>query len=936
MRLMDSRSSVCACVCVRDSISGDPRIRFFRNFAPTYSHFGGTGLFIRIGQDFELKQDLSKSVHSVGESFFIELTMDDNKKMLVGCFYRHHGSIKEFIDEFFIDILNKIHRESNKSCVIMGDFNIDLLQTDNDDLSGIFFDTLSSFGFRPLILQPTRVTSHSATLIDNIFTNDMSIISKGGNLTSSISDHFPQFSVFDISVHLKQKNRPKFGRSYKNFHHEEFQEELKRIDWNSSFRNKNVNDQVKILLDKVNDILNVMAPIRKLSKREIKLKQNPWITQGLLKSMRDRDKMYKQFTKETDPVKKHGFFTTYKQKRNLIITLLRQSKASYFASFFEENKNDAKKTWEGIRDIVNISKKNRTSPSKLVFQNNVFTETDKMAEAYNNFFVNIGKTVEDKIPQVPQHFSSFLENNVQNSIFLTSVDDKEVLSMLHKLNSSKSCGPSSISTNLLKTHADLFCEPIKMVINNSFLEGKFPDLLKIANVCPIFKKSDRNKCENYRPISLLSNLSKVFERAMHIRLYNFLSDNKSLYNLQFGFREKHSTNHALLSIVEQIRENLDNKTFSCGVFVDLEKAFDTVNHKILLKKLEHYGIRGPANSWFSSYLTSRKQSVILDGVGSQLLDISCGVPQGSILGPLFFLIYINDMHKAVKFSSVFHFADDTNLVYHHKNPKLLRKHMNKDLQSLFNWLCANRLSLNVSKTEFIIFRPPKGKLLNRVTLSLNGTKLFESTKIKYLGVILDNKLTWKHHIFELRKKLNRAVGMLYKLRRIKCNKRILLSLYFSIFQSHLTYGICVWGNADSSLLQKIYLCQKRAIRNVAGLEFQASTKMVFGELKLLKLGDLFKFNLASVMWDHDHGSLPSCFSSLFKNISDIHHYETRSSAAHKLSENIIIHTKSHGESMLQFQGPKTLNELKSHSFYNFSKSKKGFQARYKKFLFSFY
>ena len=294
------------------------------------------------------------------------------------------------------------------------------------------------------------------------------------------------------------------------------------------------------------------------------------------------------------------------------------------------------------------------------------------------------------------------------------------------------------------------------------------------------------------------------------------------------------------------------------------------------------------------------------------------------------------MHNAVKFSSVYHFADDTNLVYHHKNPKLLRKHMNDDLHSLFNWLCANRLSLNVSKTEFIIFRPPKGKLLNRVTLSLNGTKIFESTKIKYLGVILDNKLTWEHHIFELRKKLNRAIGMLYKLRRIKCNKRILLSLYFSIFQSHLTYGICVWGNADSSLIQKIFLCQKRAIRIVAGLEYQASTKTAFSELKLLKIEDLFKYNLASLMWDHDHGSLPSCFSNLFQNISDIHHYETRSSAAHKLSENVIIHTKSHGESMLKFQGPKTLNELKNHSFYNLSKTKKCFQARYKKCLLSFY
>ena len=907
---------------------------YYFEHTPTFSHFGGAGLFIRKDQDFQIKKDLSKSILSVAESFFIELTLDNNKSMLVGCFYRHHNSIKDFIDGFFLDILKKIHLERNKSCVIMGDFNIDLLQTDNDDSSGLFFDTLSSFGFRPLILQPSRVTNHSATLIDNIFTNDITLCSKGGNLTSSISDHFPQFAVFDLPIHLKQKDRPKFGRSYKNFRHDEFQEELNLIDWHSLFLNKNVNDQISILLDKINDILNVMAPIRKLSKRENNLKLNPWITHGLLKSMKDRDKLYKCFTIETDSEKKIGLFNTYKRKRNLIVALLRRSKANYFTSYFEDNKNNAKKTWEGIRNIVNISKKNRTIPTKLSYNNNTFTEPDKMAEAFNSFFVNIGNTVEEKIPISPHSFASFLGNSLQNSIFLTPADDIEILSMLKNLNSSKSCGPSSISTNLLKSHANSFCVPIKMVINNSFSEGTFPDLLKIANVCPVFKKSDRNKCENYRPISLLSNLSKIFERAMHTRLYNFLDSNDSLYHLQFGFREKHSTNHALLSIVEKIRDNLDNNTFSCGVFVDLEKAFDTVNHKILLKKLDHYGIRGPANRWFSSYLSSRKQSVVFDGIFSPHLDITCGVPQGSILGPLLFLIYINDMHRAVNFSTVYHFADDTNLVYHHKNPKLLRKHMNKDLSSLFTWLCANRLSLNVSKTEFIIFRPPKTKLPDRVTLSLNGVKIFESPKIKYLGVILDNKLSWKFHIFELRKKLNRAIGMLYKLRRIKCNKRILLSLYFSIFQSHLTYGICVWGSAESSLLDKIFLCQKRAIRIVAGLEFLAPTNDAFCDLKILPIGDLFKYNLAGVMWDHDHGSLPSCLSRFFHNVSDIHSYNTRSSSANFLSENVIIHTKSHGECLLKFIGPKILNDLKSHIFYTSSKTKKIFQARYKEFLLS--
>ena len=908
---------------------------YFEN-VPTSSHFGGAAIFVRKDHSYELKPHLTRSEHLVAESIFLDISLPNNKKILVGCVYRHHTSIKGFVDDFLVNILTKIHLENNKSCFIMGDFNVDLLNIDNDNDSGNFFDILSSHGFRPLILQPSRITSHSATLIDNIFTNDITLRSKGGNITASISDHFPQFSYFDISCNTKHSDVPKFGRSYKNFRNEEFQEELGRIEWNSLFKDKTVNDQVKIFLDKINVILDIMAPIRKLSKRENKLKLNPWITKGLLKSMSDRDKLYKQFIKETDANKKQDLFITFKKKRNLIITLLRRSKSNYFAAFFEEHKNNAKRTWEGIRDIVNLSKKNKTCPNTLIFNNKTFLKKDDMAEAFNSFFVNIGSNIDNKIPQGSQHFSTFLKNISPNSIFLTSVDNEEVLSMLQKLNSSKSCGPSSIPTNMLKTNALLLCEPLKLIINKSFSEGKFPDLLKIANVCPIYKKGDRNRCENYRPISLLSNLSKLFERAMHSRLYSFLSTNKSLYDLQFGFRQKFSTNHALLSITEKIRESLDNKTFSCGVFVDLEKAFDTVNHAILLKKLENYGVRGLANSWFASYLSSRKQMVVFDGSSSPLLDISCGVPQGSILGPLLFLIYINDMHSAIKHSTVYHFADDTNLLYHHKNPKILRKHMNSDLKLLFNWLCANRLSLNVSKTEFIIFRPPKAKLTNRITLTLNRTTIFESTKIKYLGIILDNRLSWRHHIFELSKKLNRSVGMLFKLRRLKCPTHILLSLYFAIFQSHLTYGICVWGCAEQSVLEKICLSQKRAIRAVAGLDYGESTKTAFRELKVLKIKDLYKFHFASVMWDQDHGNLPFCLSNIFRQVSDIHNYDTRSSAVHNLSENVIINTKTHGESMLKFLGPKILNELKTHDFYNQSKTKKTFQAKYKSFLLSSY
>ena len=249
--------------------------------------------------------------------------------------------------------------------------------------------------------------------------------------------------------------------------------------------------------------------------------------------------------------------------------------------------------------------------------------------------------------------------------------------------------------------------------------------------------------------------------------------------------------------------------YTCGIFIDLEKAFNTVNHKILLSKLDHYGIRGVANSWFSSYLSNRYQTVSTNNVTSSRQKITCGVPQGSILGPLLFLIHINDMHLSVTSSTLYHFADDTNLLCSGMTLKKLKKVMNKDLSLLYEWLCANRLSVNENKTEFIIFRPRRHKNTERITLKFNRTQLFETVKIKYLGLILDNKLSWKPHITELCKKLSRAVGMLYKIRSY-CPLTVMRSLYFSLFNSHLSYGLLTWGNADKIHIKKITSLQKKS------------------------------------------------------------------------------------------------------------------------------
>ena len=360
--------------------------------------------------------------------------------------------------------------------------------------------------------------------------------------------------------------------------------------------------------------------------------------------------------------------------------------------------------------------------------------------------------------------------------------------------------------------------------------------------------------------------------------------------------------------------HLIKKMFSCGVFIDLEKAFDTVNHHILLSKLHHYGIRGVANKWFSSYLSNRYQKVSLNGESSTTLPVSCGVPQGSILGPLLFLIYINDMNTAMQFSTVYHFADDTNLLYSCKCLKVLRKRMNKDLVLLYDWLCANRLSLNATKTEFIVFRPLRHRSTDRVTLKLHHTILFESSKIKYLGLILDNKLDWKSHISELSKKLSRALGLLYKIRDL-CPLSVLRSLYFSIFNSHLSYGLVVWGNASKLYINKIKSLRKGALKSIVSAHNDnININSIHHDLKILNVDHQLQVQLSSLMWDYDHDSLPISLKMHFKKTNVVHNYSTQAASKGNLYLN-KVNTVKYGIKSFRYQGAKVLNDLKNMSIY---------------------
>ena len=364
-----------------------------------------------------------------------------------------------------------------------------------------------------------------------------------------------------------------------------------------------------------------------------------------------------------------------------------------------------------------------------------------MANSFNHFFTSIADEILKKRKYAGnKSFSDYLQNPLCNSFAFQLCDELEISSIIKSLKSNKASGPNSIDPNILSLLRDDISNPLCKLFNLSFSTGKHPDLFKISKTIPIFKKGSRTVVSNYRPISLLSNLNKILEKLVHSRMYKFLDDYKCIYSLQFGFRAKHSTTHALIDITEKVRSALDNKNYACGVFVDLQKAFDTVNHDILLAKLNHYGIRGIANEWFSSYLSNRSQYVSILGFDSSTLPIQHGVPQGSVLGPLLFLIYINDLHLAIKHSKVYHFADDTNFLNINNSPKIMQKQINFDLKYLYKWLLANKISLNCSKTEIIIFGKPNYKF----EIKMNGHKIVPSRYIKYLGIYIDDKLNFNY------------------------------------------------------------------------------------------------------------------------------------------------------------------------------------------------
>ena len=414
-------------------------------------------------------------------------------------------------------------------------------------------------------------------------------------------------------------------------------------------------------------------------KVNFKSDQSPWITKGIAKPSKKKQRLYEKFLKNRTPKNEE----TYKTYKNLFETIKRRSKKKFYSEKLQKFKGDAKKTWSVMKEILGkCTTKSSTLPTKITVNKTDIFDTKKIADEFNKFFTNIGTDLANKIPNASKRFDFYI-TKVNTSMESQPLSINELKNAFFSLNINKSPGHDGVSFNVIKKCFGELCEPLKYLFNLSIVKGIFPDDLKIAKVTPIYKADNSSNISNYRPISVLPCFSKMLERIMYNRLQKYLKDQNILYDKQFGFQTGHSTEHAIAQLVDQIYEAFEKNEYTLGVFIDLSKAFDTVDHSILLRKLELYGITDRNYAWIKSYLSNRLQYIQIDeNSRTEFCVVKCGVPQGSILGPLLFLLYVNDLKNASSVLDPIMFADDTNLFHTHSNMQKLFSTMNDELASI--------------------------------------------------------------------------------------------------------------------------------------------------------------------------------------------------------------------------------------------------------------
>ena len=609
-----------------------------------------------------------------------------------------------------------------------------------------------------------------------------------------------------------------------------------------------------------------MFPYRKQNKPYYNNK--PWLTNALKESIKTKNKLFVARNKGNNSEERTAGYKAY---RNRLHHLLRTAERQYYQDLIMQHKDNIKKSWQVIKSIIN---KRKYCPVNLKFKYNgdVISDGKTVANKFNKFFVNVGESLANEIPSIDRCPSEYIKVEISENFSVSAVTEDEIDKIICNFKDS-AAGWDDLRPRIMKLIKSCKKRPLAHICNRSFVTGIFPSELKIANVVPIFKSGDDMVFSNYRPVSVLPVLSKILERLMYNQLILYLNRHDLLYEYQFGFQKGKSTHMALITLIDKISEALDQGELVIGILLDFSKAFDTVDHGILLKKLELYGVKDTALKWFDSYLTNRLQYVTYNNIKSDKEKVKCGVPQGSILGPLPFLLYINDLTTVSTTSLSVLFADDTNIFMSGKNLPSMAMALNEQLTAIYEWLCCNKLLLNVLKTHYMIFTQ-RNKKVNDISLYINNVSIERVYVTKFLGVQIDSQLNWKNHIEYTCKKLCKCIGILSKARR-KLQKSSLISLYYSFAFPYFIYCNHVWGNTYQTNLNNAVLVQKRLIRIITCSPFRAHTEPLMFANRLMSLSNINVYMTCIFVYQCLDGCTPDIFNDFYASNRNVHDHETR-------------------------------------------------------------
>lgn len=811
------------------------------------------GSLIAVRQNIKSKE--RKDVTSLSVEHKIELSCVELEKCIIVCVYR-----PPYYDNFDIfeknmeQVLFKLCK-SRKNVIICGDFNVNLLE--KSAFSSRLVSLFCSFNLNHVFLEPTRCTESSATCIDNVFCRgevcDKAIVN------FARSDHSGQLVVFDFTE--KCNNNEIITRPITQKRIEHFKQALSENVTALDLDSHDPNILFCNLFNCVNNIFQSVFTQKRIKINTSKCKFSDWATLGIRKS---RDKMFELYGQRTycHDIKFKEYVKNYSKTFKKVCQL---AKSKHYNEIITSSVNKAKTVWKVINKESGKATPRDTN-YEIETETGITTTNNDVAELFQKFFTEIPIKTTAQLNSCPTTAETMLKQNIdicKTDFNYSEIDANTVIKAFKKIKLKNTEDIWGMSVRVISSVVDILAPYLSNIFNTCIKVGVFPDLMKISKVVPLFKTGCKSSLNNFRPVSILPVFSKIFEKIMLNQMIAHFDENKLFHQQQYGFTKGRNTTEAGISLMQQIFEAWEERHNAVGVFCDLSKAFDCVCHSTLLLKLKHYGFTHDSLEMMKSYLEGRVQKVNVNGALSAGGTVNIGVPQGSILGPFLFLVYINDLPYMVQNTAgIVLFADDTSLVFKINRKDNSIDEVNHVLQNVLHWFTINNLVLNSKKTKCIHFCLPNVQRKHyNVVLDKAQLEMVEQTT--FLGVSIDSKIQWGSHIESLASRLSSAAFAVWRIRRLTDVTTARL-VYYSYFHSIMSYGIILWGKcADSDIIFKL---QKRAVRAIYGLRRRDSLRELFKEIDILTFSSQYIFD--NIMYVRKH-------IDQFEKNADVHNVNLR-------------------------------------------------------------